>query len=368
MLVRNTSNMAATRYQRALEAKREANARSLLYSLPFELLVMICQFLFQPALTNLDRVHLFLCRQPALCKSRHTRRCSQGRHFHQRIQKQALPSPTTLWHLMQASSFLRDFARPMYMANTIHLICRQQLLAYQQSVFCDKELGPICPFVTTQLDTAPIALIPLLNFGLYHNRIDFLYDNSRKWRTNQRHRDIAETLKCLINQHNNTWMRSLLQYVKDLSVDRRGDIRLAPDPQYFASNPDLYDLMSKLAQLRQHSRAGLYMLLLPKRNIDYYEIKELDISRSYKEAVENLENRFWEKGARLGRIENVLYTRETGEEHHFDVIPTKEFIASRCNLWEVGIAAGRLRKDAQEAVWLRIFPAGNCVQKEISRA
>jgi hypothetical protein len=65
------------------------------------------------------------------------------------------------------------------------------------------------------------------------------------------------------------------------------------------------------------------------------------------------QTRYWKKGARLGRIQKVLYRTEINWNRHFDVIPTKEFIASGCNLWEVGIGVGWLNRYAQEPVWLR---------------
>lgn len=73
-------------------------------------------------------------------------------------------------------------------------------------------------------------------------------------------------------------------------LNRQGDIYLVPDLQYFASNPDLHNLISKLAQLRLHLRAGLYMLLLLKQNVNYKIIQRYRLS--YKKAVTNLENRF----------------------------------------------------------------------------
>ncbi|KAH8748425.1 hypothetical protein F5883DRAFT_528668 [Diaporthe sp. PMI_573] len=115
--------------------------------------------------------------------------------------------------------------------------------------------------------------------------------------------------------------------------------------------------MIELAQLRLHSRAGLYILLLPRRNVKYKNEKTNTQLSIHEKAMENLGNRYWKKGAQLGRIQKVLYRQKTDKNYEFDVIPTKEFIASGCDLWEVGIGVGWLKRYAQEAVWLRIFPA-----------
>jgi hypothetical protein len=84
-------------------------------------------------------------------------------------------------------------------------------------------------------------------------------------------------------------MGSLLQRVKDLSLDVRGDIRLIPDPRYFAAHPDLRDLTIELAQLRLRSHAGLYVLLLPRRNVENENISK------HKITFDNLAHHYWKK-------------------------------------------------------------------------
>ncbi|KAH8747302.1 hypothetical protein F5883DRAFT_584214 [Diaporthe sp. PMI_573] len=306
--------MVTTRFQKTLEAKREANAKCLLYSLPQELLLIICQFLG----LSLDKkiIHLFLRRQPALCETTHPDRCTRGRHFPKRTRRHISRCLTTVWHLMQASWYLRNFAQPLYMAHIVHLIC-------------------VHPTSKKRIDID-------IHHGKYISR---------------RLRHFGDNLCCLIRLRHEVWMRSLLRHVKDLSLDRRGDIRLIPDPRYFTAQPELQDLMIELAQLRLHSRAGLYILLLPRRNDKYKNEKTNTQLSIHKKAMENLRNRYWKKGAQLGQIQKVLYRQETDKNYEFDVFPTKEFIASGCDLWEVGIGVGWLKRYAQEAVWLRIFPA-----------
>ncbi|KAH8742259.1 hypothetical protein F5883DRAFT_671996 [Diaporthe sp. PMI_573] len=345
--------MVTTRFQKTLEAKREANAKCLLYSLPQELLLIICQFLG----LSLDKkiIHLFLRRQPALCETTHPDRCTRGRHFPKRTRRHISRCLTTVWHLMQASWYLRNFAQPLYMAHTVHLICVHQLSAYQQSTFCNGELEPLCRLTKVYVDDLSAPLVPLMVFGLYQKRIDIDIHHGKY--ISRRLRHFGDNLCCLIRLRHEVWMRSLLRHVKDLSLDRRGDIRLIPDPRYFTAQPELQDLMIELAQLRLHSRAGLYILLLPRRNDKYKNEKTNTQLSIHKKAMENLRNRYWKKGAQLGQIQKVLYRQETDKNYEFDVFPTKEFIASGCDLWEVGIGVGWLNRYAQEAVWLRIFPA-----------
>jgi hypothetical protein len=151
-------------------------------------------------------------------------------------------------------------------------------------------------------------------------------------------------------------MGSLLQRVKDLSLDRRGDIRLIPDPRYFAAHPELRDLMVELAQLRLHSRAGLYILLLPRCNVKFRDEKKKTELSTYKIAMEDLSNRYWKKGAQLGRIQKVICRQVFDEDYEFDVIPAKEFIGSGCNLWDVGIRVGWLKCSGKHPVTIPKLP------------
>jgi hypothetical protein len=151
------------------------------------------------------------------------------------------------------------------MAHTIHYICVHQLSAYQQSIFCNDKLGSHHRQIKIHVNNLSATLFPLLAFHFYHKRINLEF---QYWRfCSQRLQRFAVNLSCLIRLRYEVWMRLLLRHVKDLSLDRRGDIRLIPDPRYFTAQPELRDLMIKLAQLRLHSRAGLYILLLPRRNI-----------------------------------------------------------------------------------------------------
>ncbi|KAI7783502.1 hypothetical protein LA080_011850 [Diaporthe eres] len=318
--------MVTTRFQKTREAKRKANKNSWLHKLPTELLLIICQLL---GLSPREKtIHLYLRRQPALCARTHPSRCSLGHIFPERVRGYTSPCLTTVWHLMQAASFLRDFVRPLYMARTAHLICGHQLSAYQQSPFCNNELKPFRHLTIIYVNNLFAPLAPLMNCGFYKMRIEVEVEYEEYESNCRRVRKFGGNLFRLIQLRDELWMDSLLQRVKDLWLDLRGDIRLIPDPRYFAAHPDLSDLMTELEQLRGRSQAGVYVLLLPRR-------RNNENRSIHKISLDELAHHCWKKGAQLGRIQKVFYRNAFEWNRHFDVIPTKEFIANRCDLWEV---------------------------------
>ncbi|KAG6354885.1 hypothetical protein INS49_003966 [Diaporthe citri] len=235
-----------------------------------------------------------------------------------------------VWHLMQASGYLRNFVRPVYMAHTVHLICVHQLFAYHQSPFCNSELERLRHLTRIYVDDLSTSLAPLVKYGFYQMRIEV--DIQERGRISSRVRKSEGNLFRLIQLSGEFRVDSLLQRVKDLWLDLRGDIRLIPDPRYFAAHPDLSDLMIELEELRLRSHGGLYVLLLPRRNV------KNEITGIHEIAVDNLAHHCWRKGVRLGRIQKVLYRKEfkSNRHMHFDVIPTKEFIAIGADVEEDG--------------------------------
>jgi hypothetical protein len=300
-------------------------------------------------------VPLYLHHPFAEDKTRHAKSYIPGRQFPEEVQKHITSHPTTLWHLMQASADLRKFVRPLYMAHTFHFICVDQLSAYQHSVFCEPESIPRCRSVSVYLDTMSVPIVPLVTFNHDHRKLNLAYCDYRAEDKDGQLR-YKENLSRLIELRNEDWMVSLLKHVKDLTIDRRGDIRLSPDPKYFAKQPDVNDLRRDLAELRLHTSAALYMLLLPKRASNKSR-KMKDWWPNNKRPVEELGSRYWRKGARLGRIQKVNYRVGIHADSGLDVVPSTEFVARGCSLWEVGIARGWLETELEEPVWLRMFPA-----------